>query len=132
MRLSQAHPHRSAELTLVALVDVLLLLVMFFILAGTFDRPRLVELQAGGGGPPTAAPSASVLVRLHADGSADLNGEHLPTPELAGRLAARPDLAVLLRAAPEAVLGDLVALLDALTAAGVRNVSLLEADAPRP
>ena len=58
--------------------------------------------------------------------------ERLPTPELAGRLAARPDLAVLLRAAPEAVLGDLVALLDALTAAGVRNVSLLEADAPRP
>jgi biopolymer transport protein ExbD len=132
MRLSQTRPHRSAELTLVALVDLLLLLVMFFILAGTFDRPRLVELLAGGGGPPTAAPSASVLVRLHPDGSADLNGERLPTPELAGRLAARPELAVLLRAAPEAVLGDLVALLDALTAAGVRNVSLLEADAPRP
>ena len=80
MRLAHPHPHRSAELTLVALVDVLLLLVMFFILAGTFDRPRLVELLSGGGGKPTAAPPASVLVRLHPDGSADLNGERLPTP----------------------------------------------------
>ncbi len=131
MRLAQPRPHRSAELTLVALVDVLLLLVMFFILAGTFDRPRLVQLLAGGGGPPGASRPPSVLVRLHADGSADLNGEPLPAPELARRLAARPDLAVLLRSAPEAALGDLVTLPDTLTAAGVHGVSLLEADAPR-
>jgi biopolymer transport protein ExbD len=133
------HEKRPVELTLVALVDLLLLLVMYFILAGSFDRPRLIELAGGGGaaGPAalagaSAAAPRPVLVRLRADGTADLNGEPLPAPELARRLAARPGLAVLLRAAPDAALGDLVALLDALTAAGVTAVSLLDADTPRP
>jgi biopolymer transport protein ExbD len=134
------HEKRPVELTLVALVDLLLLLVMYFILAGSFDRPRLIELARGGGGAGAGAPAAGgasaaprpVLVRLRADGTADLNGEPLPAPELARRLAARPDVAVLLRSAPDAALGDLVALLDALTAAGVTAVSLLDADTPRP
>ena len=123
MRLAHPRPHRSAELTLVALVDVLLLLVMFFILAGTFDRLGRSELLSGGAGSRTAAPPASVLVRLHPDGSADLNGERLPDARAGQPARCPPGPRRPPGAAPEAVLGDLVTLLDTLTAAALRQSS---------
>jgi biopolymer transport protein ExbD len=64
MRLDGAEPRRSA-LSMTSLIDVIFLLLLFFMLSSTFTRFGEIELTAGGG--MAGKPVTPVYVRLEGD-----------------------------------------------------------------
>ena len=80
------HNARSSRISLTPLIDVVFLLLVFFMLASTFLRLQFLPIDTGG---PGAAPSdlrESVLVRVGASGVIDINGEPVGLADLAARL----------------------------------------------
>ncbi len=77
---------RTTSLT--ALVDVVFLLLLFFMLASTFSRYSEIDVALGGSGRPgTAAPEvANVLLTVDAEGRYAVNGIAVETGGLATAL----------------------------------------------
>ena len=122
-----AHPARRARIGLTPLIDVVFILLIFFMLASRFADHRALPLDAASAGA-GAGPEGALLVEIRRDGLR-LSGEALAPDALAARLAAhlraRPDLRVLLAPAPGVDLQAAVAALDLLASAGARDVALL-------
>ncbi|SFF63700.1 Biopolymer transport protein ExbD [Fontimonas thermophila] len=113
MRLEWAR-RRHSRLALTALVDVVFILLFFFMLAGRAAPPRAIELHVASGmtGMETVA---EVIVR--AGGYVELDGRRLAIDALVHESRGR---ALQLRAGADARLQDLVDVLDRLRDAGVR------------
>ena len=73
MRLDGAEPRRSA-LSMTSLIDVIFLLLLFFMLSSTFPRFGEIELTAGGG--MAGKPVTPVYVRLEGNRMA-VNGQEM-------------------------------------------------------
>jgi biopolymer transport protein ExbD len=125
MRLER--PARSGRLIgLTPLVDVVFILLVFFMLASTLDGRQGLAVGAAPQGRGEGGEGA-VLVRLHERGM-DVAGRPVPPDglraALAPRLAADPDLPVLIRAGEAVALDRLVAAMDAAAAAGARSIAV--------
>jgi biopolymer transport protein ExbD len=130
-----AAPRRkSLPMTLVPLIDVVCVLLIFFMLATTFARWTALPLDLGGDAavPPAAVPPdgvGTVLVRVAADGALDLNGVALSLEaldrEVASILAARPDQPFLVGPGEGTSLQTLVDLLERLKRLGVTSAALV-------
>jgi biopolymer transport protein ExbD len=114
---------------LTPLVDVVFLLLVFFMLVSSWQELRSLELKA----PTTVGGSGikgAVLVRVLPDGSLDLNGVSVDLTELTvqirGYLSHTPEQQVLVRPAATVPLQDLVDVLDRLHAMGVANLNLIK------
>ena len=126
MRFGPDRPRRRPDLT--PMIDVVFLLLVFFMLVSRFGVDRvlpLVPAQAGQGagyaGPPR-------LVDI-APGGLRLNGVAIAPEALAQGLAglmASPDDLVVLRAVDGADVQALVAVMDVLSAAGLSRLVLVE------
>jgi len=130
MRLDLPRSRAGRGLGLTPLIDVVFILLLFFLLASHFDRWRTLRLDTA---PATAgeqdADLPSVLrLRLHADGTLDIDGVALDPGHLKHTLedyrARRPDVSVVLEAEAEVRLQPLVGLIDTVTAVGIRELSL--------
>lgn len=112
-------------MSLTPLIDVVFLLLIFFVMAGRFaDEARLV-IKSPSPSPaaeiPSEAPPAMMLVQVDADGGLTLLGSTVNAEELAAR---QPDnTSVVLRLAPEMPLEIMVGVIDGLNAAGVDGLS---------
>jgi len=114
---------RRALIGLTPLIDVVFILLIFFMLASRLGDWRglpVVSAPGGGGG----GMAGAVLLELRADGLR-LSGAPLDAAALAARLP--PGRRVLLRAGDGVTMQALTALLDRLEALGVRDVTLLAA-----
>ena len=115
------------RISLTPLIDVVFILLVFFMLASTFHDWRAIPLQSSGRGAGTEMRGA-LLVEVTAQGPR-LAGEALAIPVLIDRLRARraddPDAALLVLPRDGVETGALVDLLDRLEAAEVRDVTLL-------
>lgn len=69
-----------------SLIDVIFLLLLFFMLSSTFSRFADVELGTTGGSGPAAADVVPAFIKL-SDGRISLNGAPLPVEDLARELA---------------------------------------------
>ena len=122
-----ARPRRaSASIGLTPLIDVVFILLLFFMLATSFLDLRSIELatpSAAAGGRPL---EGSVLVRVHAGGGIDLAGAAVPLDGLAAAVAdrarGRDGLRVVVRPSAGASYQETVAVLDRL--AGLRGVDI--------
>ena len=127
-RLASKAARRRALISLTPLIDVVFILLIFFMLASSFLDWRAIELNA----PAQAAAGTSVegalLVEVRSD-SLRLSGETVSLDALASRIATRletaPDQRVLVRPASGVALQQAVAVLDRLKAAGVSELSLI-------
>ena len=123
---------KKVTLNVTPLIDVLFLLLIFFMITGTFKRSGEMELQLPESS--TASPSRegaeshqSELV-LREDGSVFLNGEQVEMDDL-GRsllrlLEADEEASILLEAESGAQHGEVVRLLDAVREAGFGGVAI--------
>lgn len=115
------------RISLTPLIDLVFILLVFFMLASNFHDWRAIPLQSSGSGAGGDLRGA-LLVEVTAQGPR-LAGEALPMPAFVLRLrAARaqdPDapLMILPRAGVET--GALVGVLDGLEAAGLRDLTLV-------
>jgi biopolymer transport protein ExbD len=120
---------RPAGIRLTPLIDVVFILLVFFMLASSFMDWRAFEL----GLPPadaTSDPASNpIVVAVTADGAFELDGSPVPASELAERIRALqssdPGRVVLVQAADEAPVQATVGVLDRLHAGGIEAASLV-------
>lgn len=122
-----ALPRRRRRLNLTPMIDVVLLLLVFFMMVSRFGGLQGMPLSvAGGGAGQWSGPPR--LVALGPDGVA-LNGIAVPVTALVERLSplmTAPSDPVILRAGDGAAVQDLVAVLDVLRAGGITRVIVAE------
>ena len=117
---------RRTPISLTPLIDVVFILIVFFMLASSFFDWRSIRLdppaKAGGGGM-----TGALLVEVRPDGLR-LSGLSVTPDQLAGRIADAisldPDRRVLVRPGEGVSVQDVVAVVDLLAAHGVSRLSL--------
>lgn len=118
---------RKHNISLTPLIDVVFILLVFFMLATSFVDWREIGL-ATGATPAAASDTPSAVVRVAPDGGLRYDGRGYSADALAHTLrqrqAAGEISAVIVQPAPETTLGPIVAALDALAGAGVGPVAL--------
>lgn len=126
-RIARPRPRRTL-ISLTALIDVVFILLVFFMLASSFLDWRSIALTAPAAGAQAAAMEGAVLVEVRASGLR-LSGRPVALDELdsriRARLAAKPDQAVFVKPAAGVPLQQAVAVLDRLSAAGAKSLSLI-------
>ena len=122
-------PGRGAStVELTPLIDVVFLLLIFFMVSTTFKRESLaVELPAAEGASPELA-AAEILVRVDATGTVAVNEERLPDGEVgtvAGALARATGTRLVVAADAAARHDAVVRVLDAAGRSGLTDVRIL-------
>jgi biopolymer transport protein ExbD len=138
VRLAQREPARS-PISLVAMIDVLMILLVFFMVTSTYlDLDMIPMAERGDAAPEAADPGgggARLLVRLGADGLAHLGGQAMAPgevgPAIAARRAEAPGLEVILLPSGGASVQALVSVMDAAVTAGAGRVRIVRLEADR-
>ncbi len=142
MRLHRRARKADSEERILPLINVVFLLLIFFMLAGHLAQTDLFKVAppvsegagegAGAGAEGAAAESEEaqeIVLLLAADGRLALNGSYVEPADLkaavAARLAAQPGLPVTLKADGAAEALDVVAVMESLRDAGVGDLQLL-------
>ncbi len=104
-------PRKSNRMSLTPLIDVVFLLLIFFMLASTFRNFNTLPIAASthSGTPPTIR--KIILVRINEQGKMDLNGDDVEIDDLAAeidKLAIEPEMQLVIRPAEKAPLSALV------------------------
>jgi biopolymer transport protein ExbD len=127
-RLASKYPRRRTSISLTPLIDVVFILLLFFMLASSLLTWRSIELDAAAKAAPKAGKSDAVLVEIRTDGIR-LAGKTISLDELGTRLRGlldrSPEQKVLVKPSGGIVLQQAVDVLDHLAAAGVSNLSLI-------
>lgn len=130
MRLRRRTP--TTAISLVPMIDVLLILLVFFMVTSSFLNLDMIRLVDGGGPVGTAAEpaeAATVLLRVEPGGAARVRGQRLDPPALAALTTARlsddPLTQFLLLPAPRASVQDLVGTMESLTLAGATRLRVI-------
>lgn len=125
MRL-EARPARRRFLDLAPLVDVVFLLLVFFMLATRFDRERTLPLDvAGAAATADAAPERVVDVRLGADGRLAIDGQPGDLETLGRMLSASPGRRVAVRPDAEVSLARIHAVLEVVAGSEAESAALV-------
>ncbi|WP_164513306.1 ExbD/TolR family protein [Thiosocius teredinicola] len=126
-----AHNERRPTLhvPLTPLIDVVFIMLLFFMLSSTFVRYQQIGFASASTGSVEQVPDTrSVLVA--ADGSFDADGQrHVPGTALTDALFAdwkRSDANVVVTAHADTPVQTLIRVLDSLRAAGIANLKLSE------
>ena len=121
---------RRALVSLTPLIDVVFILLVFFMLASSFLDWRAIDLSTPARSSADTAMEGAILVEV-LPARLRLSGDALSIETLATRVAAqlreRPDQRVLVRPAEGVALQRVVQILDRLAAAGATDVSLIRA-----
>jgi biopolymer transport protein ExbD len=114
---------RRRLIGLTPLIDVVFILLLFFMLASSLTRLHAVPLDTPITEVAKVERHPTLLLRIKADGQLDLNGKRLDSQALIDRLRARlqqtPDLRVLVQPADAVRLQVTLQVFDQLAAAGV-------------
>lgn len=135
MRVALPRPQK-AIISLVPLVDVLLIMLVFFMVTSTYLDLDMIPAAERAEEETTATPDLAaaegpgmLLIRLAPDGRPWLRGRAMDTEELRVALEAHrrtgPEAAVSLLASPRADVQALVAVMDAVTDAGLTRLRVL-------
>jgi len=135
--LKRPRPPR-ALISLVAMIDVLLILLVFFMVTSTYLDLDMIPAVAQDGETTTGAavgqePAAPVLIRIGADGQPVVRGRALSLVELdtllRDRLATSPTFPVMILPTGVARTQALVSVMDVATTAGVQNLRVIRLQA---
>ncbi|WP_370281459.1 ExbD/TolR family protein [Pseudooceanicola sp.] len=122
-------PRRSAPETIVALIDVVFFLLVFFMLIGRLDATSPFELRPAGAVTGTDMPAGGVTLAIAADGALALDGAEADAAAVLDRIAARletaPDTLVRVNADRAAHLSEVLPLVAGIEALGARDVMLV-------
>ena len=118
----------KVELNVAPLIDIVFLLLIFFMLASTFLKPEAIDLIIQGSSTDLITVEEPLMVHVGADGTIKLNGLYLTLKELTGELTARtldtPDRLITLQAEDSVPIQLLVKVMDKINMAGLNNIAL--------
>ena len=125
----EAEPPRVPLISLTPLIDVVFILLVFFMLASSFLDWRAVDLKIASAGNAASSQARSFVIRIPADGTFDVAGQRLTLDEMTllveDRLSEQPDLRVLVAPSGGVALQSAVDVLQRLNRLGADNVSLI-------
>lgn len=132
-----ARPSRArAAISLVAMIDVLMILLFFFMITSTYLDLDMVPLVASNDDAPSPAASREggpLLLRLGSDGQAYVQGRLQPADQLteliATHVAQNSALEILILPSGEANAQALAWLMDVAAAAGAKGLRVLRIEA---
>ncbi|MDH3282469.1 MAG: biopolymer transporter ExbD [Gammaproteobacteria bacterium] len=120
---------RRPIIGLTPLIDVVFILLIFFMLASSFLDWRAIPLEVPRAGLEPSSEVPGILVRIARGGEIDLNGIPVTSGGLARQLArllqSSPNVRVLVQPQAGVPLQQVVRVLDDLSGAGARHVSLV-------
>lgn len=121
-------PNRALPVvSIVPLIDVLLILLVFFMVTSTFLDLDMIPLASSGDGVSTAPaePMRSVLIRLAPSGDIFSGGQQIPATLAGEFLANLDDSRLLILPSQQADLQSLVTVLDQAAEAGLSDVQVV-------
>lgn len=130
MRLPLSPPRRASEQT-APLIDVVFLLLIFFMLVGVIAPPEPFPVEPPAAERATPTGSGKLMILLAMDGHLAFEGQELDLPMLTARLSERltedegPEARVELKADGAVDSGRVIAVFGALRSAGVDQLSLV-------
>jgi biopolymer transport protein ExbD len=129
----RSKPPRRVAINITSLIDVIFMLLMFFVVTSSFLEKPGIKLEL-----PSAKSSETVRIEKYilyvsADGSFSLNNENVKDDELQAKIAAAlpsmADGALTLYADKQAQHGSVVRAMDAARLAGVKKLVIATTDA---
>ncbi|HAD24347.1 MAG TPA: biopolymer transporter ExbD [Alphaproteobacteria bacterium] len=131
-RIGATNRARRPLISLTPLIDVVFILLVFFMLASSFLQWRVIDINVPGSGGPVMDDLQKVRIDIYPD--ALQLGAHRVAPDeivgLIGRLYGDgSDIAVALRSMPDTHVQAIVTTLDHLAEGGITNVTLVAAEA---
>lgn len=130
MKFRDTSSQQGAELELAPMIDVVFLLLIFFIVTwqfARFERDMDISVPAAEEAENTDRQAGEIIVNVRSDGSIILNGRDVSEPELLTKLQsiseAYPDQAVILRGSSDADFQSIINVLDQIKKAGIWNVA---------
>ncbi|TMN24639.1 biopolymer transporter ExbD [Pseudoxanthomonas sp. X-1] len=140
MRIRDDRAHDEPEINLVPLIDVILVLIIFFVITTTFDARSTLQLQLPSASQqPADAPAKALSILINAEGRyfvgdsevlrTDADALKQAIAQSAGKDHARP---VLLRADARTPHQAVVTALDALAQLGFKRISIATAPEQEP
>ncbi len=117
-----------SHLDIAPLIDIVFLLLVFFMLTSTFLVPEAIELELPESTSATITEITPITVALNATGDLTLNGEVIQLDKL--REAIEPliaeniDVAITLKSDARSEVQQLLKVMDEIRAAGGRNIAL--------
>lgn len=119
---------RSSEINMTPLIDMVFILLIFFIVTTSFVKESGVDIERPVANTAVRKENVSVVVGVDADGVVWLDGRSMDIrsvrPWMQQFLAETPEGAVMVAADAHAESGILIRVLDACREAGVKNVSV--------
>ncbi len=128
MRLELTQPARRRAISLTPLIDVVFILLLFFMLSSSFTQWRQLDLAVPGNGA-SAAPAQHQVRLLSDDGRFRLDGMELDLQDssaLARQIGPHRDDLFVISADSGIATQAMIRLLDALKAAGAQQLSLAD------
>jgi biopolymer transport protein ExbD len=129
-------PKRHAVISVVSMIDVMMILLFFFMVTSTYlnlDMVPALQKSDEAPGAPTTAPATTLMIRIAGDGQPMIGGQPITPADLTTllqtRLAADPLTPVVLFPSGGAHLQDLIRLMDTVTRAGAIRVKVIRIEA---
>lgn len=136
MRLGARRRRPTAEISLTPLIDVVFILLIFFMLASSFMDWRSIDLKTAKLGGAGSASEGSMMLKLRKDGDVLVSGEPVSLADIGTRLKSlagrktKPSLVV--EAEKGVPLQRVVRLVDMAVAEGLTDVTLADRGARKP
>lgn len=126
---NQPPGRRRSLISLTPLIDVVFILLLFFMLAYSLSDEHQIQLDTPAATHAPSGVAGSLLVDVRTDG-VRYAGRYIPLDQLVQRVASarigHPERRVLVRSGAGVTVQDTVRVLDALSNAGITHISLME------
>lgn len=130
MRFREINSQQGAELELAPMIDVVFLLLIFFIVSwqsARFERDMDISVPSAEEAENKDRQAGEIIINVRKDGTVILNGLEVTEEQLLAKLVAVseafPDQAVILRGSSEASFQSIIDVLDHVKKAGIWNVA---------
>ncbi len=124
---SEKQSQRRVTLDMSPMMDIVFLLLIFFLVTSTFLPDAGMDLELPKSTTATPSEMAPTMISVAEDGAVQLDGEAITVEELEQRVAALPEAdrqRITVRADARVDYGVIVRIIDALRNAGVTELSL--------
>ena len=124
------HADDEAEINITPMLDIVFIMLIFFIVTTSFVKERGLEVSRPSNSPPKEIKKnkGPIVVKIDSNGNISMKGRMLEDKAVEANLerekAGKPDSPLIIAAHPDAETDVLVAILDAAEAVGVGSVSV--------
>ncbi|MGM0702124.1 MAG: ExbD/TolR family protein [Pseudomonadota bacterium] len=121
-----ANSDESSEVNLTPMLDVVFIMLIFFIVTTSFIKESGVEIDRPESNAASPRPDAQVMVAITPEGAVWVDGEAVDAHRVGGRVAdlVSGDGGVVIQADREATTGLLIEVMDRIREAGVEQVAV--------